>query len=44
LIATQCPSPDADPPPQPVTVAPTTPLGTIARGAGGKYTLRENAY
>jgi len=38
------PSPDADPPPQPVTVAPTTPLGTIARGAGGKYTLRENAY
>jgi len=38
------PSPDPDPPPQPVTTAPTTPLGTIARGAGGKYTLRENAY
>jgi Ca-activated chloride channel family protein len=38
------PSPDPDPPPQPVTAGPNIPLGTIGRGAGGRYTLRENAY
>jgi VWFA-related protein len=38
------PSPDPDPPPQPIGNQPAGPLGTIARGAGGKFTLRENAY
>jgi Ca-activated chloride channel family protein len=38
------PSPDPDPPPQPAGNAPPAPLGAIARGAGGKYTLREDAY
>jgi VWFA-related protein len=38
------PSPDADPPPQPAGAQPPAPLGAIARGAGGRYTLREDAY
>jgi len=39
------PSPDPDPTAQPVsTQQPTTALGTIARGAGGRFTLREDAY
>jgi Ca-activated chloride channel family protein len=39
------PSPDADPPPQAVSdQQPNTPLGTISRGAGGRFTLREDAY
>jgi VWFA-related protein len=38
------PSPDPDPPPQPIGNQPAAPLGTIARGTGGRYTLRENAY
>src|SRR4051812_22708218 len=39
------PSPDPDPPAQPAdTTAPPVPLGSIGRGAGGKYTLREDAY
>src|ERR1017187_9515485 len=38
------PSPDADPPPVPMGNQQAGPLGTIARGTGGKFTLRENAY
>jgi len=39
------PSPDPDPPAQPAgTNTPPVPLGSIGRGAGGKYTLREDAY
>ena len=39
------PSPDADPPPQPAnTSQPPAPLGSIGRGAGGKYTLGVEAY
>ena len=38
------PSPDPDPAPQPIGNTPQTPIGKIARAAGGKYTLRENAY
>jgi VWFA-related protein len=37
-------SPDPDPPPQAIDNQQGTALGTIARGAGGKFTLRENAY
>jgi len=37
-------SPDPDPPPQPIGDQKGTALGTIARGAGGRYTLQENAY
>jgi VWFA-related protein len=37
-------SPDPDPPPQAIDNQQGTALGTISRGAGGKYTLRENAY
>jgi Ca-activated chloride channel family protein len=38
-------SPDPDPPAQPLdTTQPPVPLGTISRGAGGKFTLREDAY
>jgi VWFA-related protein len=37
-------SPDPDPPPQPIGDQQGTALGTIARGAGGRYTLLENAY
>src|ERR1700686_4377134 len=37
------PSPDAAPPPRPAnTNEPPPPLGSIGRGAGGKYTLRED--
>ncbi len=38
------PSPDPDPPPVPIGNQQGTALGTIARGAGGRYTLREDAY
>src|SRR5579859_4107667 len=39
------PSPDPDPPAQPVSnQAPATALGAIARGSGGRFTLREDAY
>jgi Ca-activated chloride channel homolog len=39
------PSPDPDPPAQPVNnQTPTTTLGTIARGSGGRFTLHEDAY
>jgi VWFA-related protein len=37
-------SPDPDPPPQPIDIQQGTTLGTIARGAGGKYTLHTDAY
>jgi Ca-activated chloride channel family protein len=38
-------SPDADPPPQAFDAAqPSAPLGTISRGAGGQFTLHEDAY
>jgi VWFA-related protein len=39
------PSPDADPPPQSIgNQQANVPLGTIARGSGGRFTLREDAY
>ncbi|GAC1421825.1 MAG: hypothetical protein NVSMB62_17170 [Acidobacteriaceae bacterium] len=39
------PSPDPDPPPPPAGAAPAqAPIGTIERGSGGRYTLREDAY
>jgi Ca-activated chloride channel family protein len=38
------PSPDPDPPPQAIGNQQGTTLGSIARGAGGKYTLHEDAY
>ena len=38
------PSPDPDPLPQPMGDQKSIPLGTIGRGAGGKYTLHEDAY
>jgi Ca-activated chloride channel homolog len=38
------PSPDPDPPPVPIGSQQGSTLGTIARGAGGKFTLREDAY
>ena len=38
------PSPDPDPAPQPIGNTPPAPIDKIARAAGGKYTLRENAY
>jgi Ca-activated chloride channel homolog len=38
------PSPDPDPPPVPIGDQKGTALGTIARGASGKYTLHEDAY
>jgi Ca-activated chloride channel homolog len=39
------PSPDPDPPPTAIgNQAPGTALGTIARGSGGRFTLREDAY
>ncbi|HWB32097.1 MAG TPA: VWA domain-containing protein [Acidobacteriaceae bacterium] len=37
------PSPDPDEPPG-STTPPSTGVGEIGRGAGGRYTLRENAY
>jgi Ca-activated chloride channel family protein len=38
-------SPDPDPPPQPIgNQQPNIPLGTIGRGSGGRFTLREDAY
>ncbi len=38
------PSPDPDPPPQAVGNQQNVPLGTIARGSGGRFTLHEDAY
>lgn len=39
------PSPDPDPPAQAIdTSKPATTLGTISRGAGGRFTLHEDAY
>jgi Ca-activated chloride channel homolog len=40
------PSPDPDPPPQAIGSTPPqgTPLGTVSRGAGGQFTLHEDAY
>jgi Ca-activated chloride channel family protein len=38
------PSPDPDPAAQPIGDTPPAPIGTIGRGTGGKYTLREDAY
>jgi Ca-activated chloride channel homolog len=38
------PSPDPDPPPKPAGTQQDIPLGTIGRGAGGRYTLHEDAY
>jgi Ca-activated chloride channel homolog len=38
------PSPDPDPPPVAIGSQQGSALGTIARGTGGKYTLREDAY
>ena len=38
------PSPDPDPAAQPIGDQPPVPLASIARGAGGRYTLREDAY
>jgi Ca-activated chloride channel homolog len=38
------PSPDPDPPPVAIGSQQGTALGTIARGSGGRYTLREDAY
>ena len=38
------PSPDPDPAAQPIGNEPPVPLASIARGAGGRYTLREDAY
>jgi len=37
-------SPDPDPPPQPIDNQQGAALGSIARGAGGRYTLHEDAY
>jgi Ca-activated chloride channel family protein len=38
-------SPDPDPPSQPADAnEPPVPLGTISRGSGGRFTLREDAY
>ena len=38
------PSPDPDPATQPIGTTPPAPIGTIGRGTGGRYTLREDAY
>jgi VWFA-related protein len=38
------PSPDPDPAPQAIGNTPPASIDKIARAAGGKYTLRENAY
>ena len=38
------PSPDPDPALQPIGNTPPAPIDKIGRAAGGKYTLRENAY
>jgi Ca-activated chloride channel homolog len=38
------PSPDPDPAPVPAGSQQAPALGTIAKGSGGKYTLRENTY
>jgi len=38
------PSPDPDPPPTAIGDQKGTALGTISRGASGKYTLHEDAY
>ena len=38
------PSPDPDPPAQPMGNKPGAPVHEIGRGAGGRYTLHEDAY
>src|SRR5438309_5676056 len=38
------PSPDPDPAPVPADSPQTAPIGSISKGTGGKYTLREDAY
>jgi Ca-activated chloride channel family protein len=40
------PSPDVDPPPQAITGTPqeSAPLAMVSRGAGGRFTLHEDAY
>src|SRR5947209_2755227 len=38
------PSPDPDPAPVPAGSPQAAPIGTISKGTGGKYTLREDAY
>ena len=38
------PSPDPDAPPTPANSPQAPPLGSISKGTGGKYTLREDAY
>jgi Ca-activated chloride channel family protein len=38
------PSPDPDPPPTAIDAEQAPALGSIARGQGGKYTLRQDAY
>jgi len=38
------PSPDPDPVAQPIGDQPPVPLASISRGAGGRYTLHEDAY
>lgn len=38
------PSPDPDPPPTPAGSPQAPPIGSISKGSGGKYTLREDAY
>ena len=38
------PSPDPDPAAQPIGDQPPVPLASISRGAGGRYTLHEDAY
>ena len=38
------PSPDPDAPPTPANSPEAPPLGSISKGTGGKYTLREDAY
>lgn len=38
------PSPDPDPPPTPANSPQAAPLGSISKGKGGQYTLREDAY
>lgn len=38
------PSPDPDPAPVPAGSPQAAPIGSISKGTGGKYTLREDAY
>src|SRR3954468_4058426 len=38
------PSPDPDPAPVPAGSPQAAPIGSISKGTGGKYTLRQDAY